>query len=168
MASRLVQRDYRITTDFGLDIGSAIINGALDVIYKTKYRHMDEYLCLRPFPQGISDLNDRKERYTRYREDMLDDVGIAIFIFGNKISQDGSVVNADGCKEEFEIAVQKGRIVIPIGSTGYMAQELLGIIKKNPENYPYLDGYIDMLESETNCQKLIDLIMKIIDNQQIK
>ena len=99
---------------------------------------------------------------------MLDDVGIAIFIFGNKISQDGTVVNADGCKEEFEIAVQKERIVIPIGSTGYMAKELLGIVKQNPENYPYLNGYTDMLESETDCQKLIDLIIEIIDNQQIK
>ena len=99
---------------------------------------------------------------------MLDDVGIAIFIFGNKKGNDGTVLNADGCKEEFEIAVQKGRIVIPIGSTGYMAQELLDIIKKTPDNYPYLDGYIDKLESETDYQKLIDLVMEIINKQQIR
>ena len=168
LAAKLVSQDYRITTGFGIGIGSAVINGALDVIYKTKFRHIDEHLCLRPFPIGISDPIIRKEKYTRYREDMLDDVGIAIFIFGNKISQDGTVVNADGCKEEFEIAVQKERIVIPIGSTGYMAKELLGIVEQNPENYPYLNGYTDMLESETDCQKLIDLIIEIIDNQQIK
>lgn len=168
LASKLVSQEYRITTGFGLGIGSAVINGALDVIYKTKFRHVDEHLCLRPFPQGISDPIDRREKYARYRNDMLDDVGIAIFIFGNKKGNDGTVLNADGCKEEFEIAVQKGRIVIPIGSTGYMAQELLDNIKETPDNFPYLDGYIDKLESETDCQKLIDLIMEIINKQQIR
>lgn len=167
LASRLVENDYRITTGFGLGIGSSVINGALDVIYQSKYRHIDEHLCLRPFPQNISDPDERANKFEIYRNDMLEDVGIAIFIFGNKKADNG-VINADGCKREFEIAVKKGRIVIPVGSTGYMAQELLDIVKQEPEKYPYLDGYIDWLETETDPYKLIDLIMEIINNQQIK
>ena len=62
LASKLVSQEYRITTGFGLGIGSAVINGALDVIYKTKFRHVDEHLCLRPFPQGISDPIDRRDQ----------------------------------------------------------------------------------------------------------
>jgi len=60
LARELVKRNYKITTGFGLGIGSSIINGALNEIYATKYKHIDEYLCLRPFPQGIIDLNERK------------------------------------------------------------------------------------------------------------
>lgn len=167
LAANLITNEYRITTGFGLGIGASVINGALDVIYKTKYRHVDEHLCLRPFPIGISDPLERKKRYTRYREDMLDDVGIAIFIFGNKV-QDNQTINASGCKSEFDIAVKMGRIVIPVGSTGYMAKELLETVKKEPEKFPYLHGYIERLESETNYEKLIDIIMEIINNQQIK
>ena len=166
LAAALVKQEYRITTGFGLGIGSAVINGALDVIYKTKYRHIDEHLCLRPFPQGITDEEEKQTKFTRYREDMLDDIGIAVFIFGNKKTDDG-IINSPGCKEEFNIAVEKRRIVIPVASTGYMAQELLDIVKQEPEKFPYLEGYIKRLETETDPQKLIDLIMEIIENLQI-
>lgn len=167
LASELVTQEYRITTGFGLGIGSAVINGALDVIYKTKYCHVDEHLCLRPFPQGYSDPEERAKRYAMYREDMLNDVGIAIFIFGNK-AQNGSIMNADGCKKEFEIAVSKGRFVIPVGSTGYMAQELLALVKQEPDKYSYLKDYIERLETETDYKKIVSLIMEIVDKLQIK
>lgn len=167
LAYELVTQGYRITTGFGLGIGSAVINGALEAIYKTKYKHLDEHLCLRPFPQGLSNPYEREIIYTRYRENMLDDVGIAIFIFGNKKHGD-LVVNASGCKKEYEIAVNKGRIVIPVGSTGYMAQELLEVAKQNPNKYSYLQDYIDRLATETTYTELVSLIMEIVKKQQIQ
>lgn len=128
---------------------------------------MNDYLCLRPFPQGCFSLEERRERNAKYRNEILEDIGIAIFIFGNKV--DGTkVINASGCKEEFDIAVDKGCIVIPVGSTGYMAKELLDIVKSEPDKFSYLENYIDQLETETDCDKLIDIIMKVIDEQQIQ
>lgn len=167
LASKLVAQDYRITSGFGLGIGSSIINGALDVIYNSKFKHIDEHLCLRPFPQGYTDLKEKEYRNTLYRENMIEDIGIAIFIFGNKINS-GEVVLADGCKKEFEIAVNKGKIIIPVGSTGYMAKELLLIVKNNIDKYLYLKDYILALEEETDINKLVDLIIEIVSNQQLQ
>ena len=91
------------------------------------------------------------------RFEQMRDHPLAIFIFGNKINS-GEVVLADGCKKEFEIAVNKGKIIIPVGSTGYMAKELLLIVKNNIDKYLYLKDYILALEEETDINKLIDLI----------
>ena len=74
---------------------------------------------------------------------------------------------ADGCKKEFDIAIKKGRIVIPVGSTGYMAQELLETVKKDIDKYPYLKAFVSDLETETDIDKLINIIMKIVDKQQL-
>ena len=38
-----VSKNYKILSGFGLGIGSSVINGALDEIYKTKYRHVSEH-----------------------------------------------------------------------------------------------------------------------------
>ncbi len=170
LASALVKNNYRITSGYGVGIGSSIINGALDEIYSSKYKHIDEYLCLRPFPQNYTSEDEKERRNTQYREDMISNVGIAIFIFGNKILSDSGateIVNSDGCKKEFEIAVKNGKIVIPIGSTGYMARELLDYIKEHFEDFIYLKNYIDDLYRETEVNKLVDLILKIIKNQQV-
>ena len=124
LSKRLVAKGYKITSGFGLGIGSSVINGALEEIYLSKYKHIDDHLCLRPFPQGISDAIVRKELYTKYRKDMIGQVGISIFMFGNK-TVDGNVANADSCWEEYEIAKAAGNVIIPLGSTGYVAKAIL-------------------------------------------
>lgn len=171
MANVLVNADYRITSGFGLGIGSAVINGALDAIYSAKYRHMDEHLCLRPFPQNYSTSVERAQKHEKYRKDMLEDVGIAIFLFGNKRARepDGkdTIVNADGCRKEFEIARENGIAVIPLGSTGYMAKELFEEMKAASEQYPYLEGHWEVLEKETDIEKLTAEVLKIVNELQI-
>lgn len=162
LSKKLVSKGYKITSGFGLGIGSSVINGALDEIYANKYKRIDEHLCLRPFPQGISNPNKRKEMYTQYRYDMINQVGIAIFMFGNKRA-DGNIVNADGCREEFEIAKTLGKIIIPLGSTGYEAKAILDEIKKNIDGYPYLKKYISDLEKVTEINKMVELVLKIVD-----
>lgn len=168
LAGALVRDDYRITSGFGLGIGSAVINGALDVIYSEKYRHVDEHLCLRPFPQNIADAAKRKVRWQKYREDILDEVGIAVFMFGNKKVKDAAgretVVEADGCLREFEIAKSRNRVIIPVGSTGYAARKIYDEIKGNISKYPYLTAYINPLGTETDPDKLVSIIMEIVNS----
>lgn len=165
LAAELVRDDCRITSGFGLGIGSSVVNGALDVIYTEKFKHVDEHLCLRPFPQNISDPIERDNRWTRYREDMLTDTGISIFLFGNKF-EGGKIVEANGCIQEFRIARDKGNIIIPIGSTGFAAATILNEVKSNIADYSYLETYIDVLEKETNIGKIINVIKEIINNIQ--
>lgn len=166
LAKKLVQENYRIISGFGLGIGSSIINGALEEIMKSKYKHVDEHLCLRPFPQIITGQIPREKLWHQYRENMIHQAGIAIFMFGNKDSDKGTII-ADGVLKEFNIAKESNAIIIPIGSTGWAASEILGEIKENIDNYPYLSEYIEELSVCVEPETLINLIKKIIKDVQI-
>lgn len=117
LANQLVKEEFRVTSGFGLGIGSSVINGALDEIYSSRYKHISEHLCLRPFPQGIVDVEERKSKWMKYREDIIEENGVAIFMMGNKMV-DGKKTIADGCLQEYQIAKKNNCILIPIGSTG--------------------------------------------------
>ena len=99
---------------------------------------------------------------------MLDETGISIFMFGNKLDKDtGNVIEADGCMQEFEIAKEKGNLIIPIGSTGYAAKHIYDDVKNNITDYPYLLSSIDALGSETDINHIIEIVIEIIKNQII-
>lgn len=123
LSSLLIERDFKITSGFGLGVGGAIVSGAVQQIYSTPHRSIDEQLVLRPFPIGIKDVNARQQTFNRYREELVGQAGIALFFLGNKIVN-GSIVSADGVKSEFELARKKGLFVVPIGSSGFVAKEL--------------------------------------------
>ena len=123
LARSIIDKDLRITSGFGLGIGGAVVTGAVQQIYSTPHRSVDEQLVLRPFPIGIKNEVERSKTFTRYREELISQSGIAIFIMGNK-TVDGQVVTADGMRSEFELAKTRGLYVVPIGASGSMAQEL--------------------------------------------
>lgn len=160
LSSLLVSRNYKIISGFGIGVGSSVINGALDEIYKTKYRHVSEHLGLFPFPQYADGEKSLVERWTENRIQMISEAGICIFIFGNKIV-DGEVVPASGMMEEFQIAKERGKIIIPIGSTGSAAKEIFDEMKESGD-FAYLDNYWDTLESEVDFAKISSTIDDII------
>lgn len=123
LAAELVEKNLRITSGLGLGIGSAVVKGAVQQIYSTTHRSIDEQLILRPFPVGITNETARAQTYKRYRDELAAQAGIAIFVMGNKML-DGRIVNADGVRAEFDAAKLHGLHLIPIGSSGWMAQEL--------------------------------------------
>lgn len=166
LSNRLVKEEFKVTSGFGLGIGSSVINGALDEIYNNKYKQISEYLCLRPFPQGIKDENERKLKWEKYRKDILSENGVAIFLSGNK-NVGGNKLIANGCLQEYEIAKQNKCMIIPIGSTGDAAKYIYDDIKSNIEDYAYLKEYIDILETETDIEKIIDTVIDIIKIRRI-
>ena len=86
-------------------------------------------------------------------------------MFGNKVDA-GTTVVANGCFEEFEIAKKHGRIIIPIGSTGYAAKKIWEEIKDDTANYSYLSGYMDLLGEETDIQKLAAIVVEIAKTER--
>ena len=92
---------------------------------------------------------------------MISQAGICIFIFGNKIVND-EVVSAPGMMEEFQIAKESGKIIIPIGSTGSAAKEIFDEMKESGD-YTYLNDYWNVLENEENAENVFDTIVKIIE-----
>lgn len=168
IASELVKENFKVVSGFGLGIGSSVINGALREIYASKYKHTSRYLTLRPFPQGIKDAKERAAIYTKYRTDMIAETGIAIFLFGNKKdpADPSKIINANGCMEEYQIAKKNGDIIIPIGSTGYMAEEILKEIEGDMNSDSYLKKYMGTLKTEKNIDKLVPVIMEIVKKQR--
>lgn len=166
LSNKLVKNGFKVTSGFGLGIGSSVINGALDEIYSSKYKHCDEHLCLRPFPQGIVDADERKAMWKKYREDILEENGAAVFFFGNKKDEAGNKIIADGCLQEFEISKQKHRVIIPIGSSGDAAEKIYTSVTSNISEYPYLDKYIDTLGTEKDIDKLVSTVVEILNSQR--
>lgn len=160
VANELARRRNKIVSGLGNGVGDYVINGVLS--YVDDKKHLDDYLILRPFPQDIVDKRIRKESWTKYRKRMIKNAGITLFLFGNKI-EDGKLVNSDGVYEEFKIAVEMGKIVIPVGCTGYASEDLWRQVTKDINDYYEDNKELRKLIKSLNTFKSIeDLSKKII------
>jgi len=167
LARAIIEKNLRITSGFGLGLGGAVVTGAVQQIYSTRQRSVDEQLLLRPFPIGIKDASERQTTFTRYREELIAQAGIAIFVMGNKTDK-GKIINSDGVRAEFELAKDKGLYVIPVGSSGSMAEELWKEVMAQFDTYfpkdtkkvrPLLEA---LGKAVTNPNDLLDPILKLI------
>lgn len=134
LAQWLVEKDFRIASGVGLGIGPAIVTGAIQQIYSTDHLNIERQLILRPFPIGIANPAQRAKTFERYRAELIADAGIAIFILGNKLDG-GTVVKADGVRQEFEQAKKRRLYLIPVGAFGGIAQDLWGEVEANLATY---------------------------------
>ena len=143
-------------------MGSQVITGVLEELYQHQGKRLHDQLILRPFPQGA----DAQKQWETYRQEMIAHAGIAVFIFGNKLHA-GGVVTAGGVRREFEIARANGLLLIPIGATGYMAQELWQEITDNFDTYypkhPELKPLFALLGDASDSKRLIDTVVEIIN-----
>ncbi|EAZ85483.1 hypothetical protein BB14905_14840 [Bacillus sp. B14905] len=166
LSKAIIQSGHNIVSGFGLGIGSCIVSGALEELYQTGNRKIEERLRARPFPQNTTGDLPLKDLWTKYRDDMLSSVGIAIFIFGNKKNESEEKIEANGMIKEFEIAIGKGVIPIPIGATGDAALTIWTRVKENFEDYVGLPSLIELYDQlgDTNKspEELITTILQII------
>ena len=168
LTKEIIKKKYSVVNGFGIGVGSAVINGALEAIYSSPIKYSEEQLILRPFPQIKTGTKDLPELWQEYRERMISFAGIAVFLFGNKMrSKTSEVVLADGIKKEFDIAIRQNLIPIPIGVTGYMAKQLW--IEVINEYDKYLPGFGHLKDdfNSLNNEKLsftahVKTILKIL------
>ncbi|MBR9687733.1 hypothetical protein CWB36_19865 [Bacillus cereus] len=125
LSKQLIRNGNNIVTGFGLGVGSCVLSGALEEIYKVRTKRVEERLISKPFPQAAAAEVDLRKLWTIHRNNIIDNIGISIFIFGNKINEsNGEVLDAEGVIEEFNISVDKGSMPIPIGVTGFTSKKL--------------------------------------------
>lgn len=160
-------KEYKIVSGVGYGIGSAVINGATEFVFSTKYRHLDDALVLRPFPQVVTGTKSKEERNLEYRYEMMRHAGIALFIFGNKDDEKGGWKTSTGMKEEFEVAVKQKVVPLPVGATGYVSEELWNKVMASPSlYYPNNSDFLDTLkqigDKSKNDDELINQILKAI------
>lgn len=164
----LIDKQYKISSGIGLGIGNAFITGAIKSIYGKYGGNVADYLTMRPFPQFIEDKKLRDETWEKYRKEVIGYAGISLFFMGNKI-ENGKVVDADGVKKEFEIAENLGLLLIPIGASGYMAQELWAtVIDKISHYYPnasqeFIDALKALGDTVDEPDMLISKIINVIE-----
>lgn len=167
LSRNLVSQGIRVVSGFGLGVGSSVISGVLEQTFTSPKAKVEDQLVLRPFPQSTEGGLPLSDLWSRYREDMINHAGIALFLFGNK--HDGeNILLSNGMREEYEIAKSKGLFLIPVGATGYMAEELWN--ERNTEMQNSTDVSKDMKQlfsnlgdSKAKPEELIETVTKIIN-----
>jgi hypothetical protein len=167
LSYRISSEGYKIVSGVGYGIGSAVINGATEYVFSTNYRHLDNALVLRPFPQVVTGTKSKDERNLEYRNEMLRHAGIALFIFGNKDDEKGGWKISNGMIEEFDVAIKNEVVPIPVGATGYASEELWNKIIASPLSYyPDNNELIETIkklgDKSLNDDELITQIIKAI------
>jgi Sir2- and TIR-associating SLOG family len=130
LGAELIKNGFNIISGFGLGVGDAVIIGAMQALP----RNDEERLQLWPFPQQVPAGTDRAALWRRYREQMISNAGVCIVLAGNK-REGGTVVPADGVRQEVEIALSQGKLVIPVGATGHVAGELWDQCRAKPTDF---------------------------------
>lgn len=167
LSKTIINSGFRIVNGFGWGVGSAVINGALEAVYEKPEKLSEDQLIIRPFPQFESGGKKLTDLWEEYRQRMISLAGISIFIFGNKLDNNGKVIPAPGVKREFEIAIDQGLIPIPIGSTGFMTKTIFDEILHSPEKYyegnDWVIPILKELSDETiSANETIDKVLNII------
>jgi hypothetical protein len=102
----------------------------------------------------------------------IEQAGIAIFVYGNKIDSANNIVLSEGMKEEFELCKDAGVLPIPVGATGYMAEKLWNEVWEDFDTcYPDASsGFKDNFEKLGNkslaTSYLISTILDLIQDIQ--
>ncbi len=167
----IIGNGFNLVCGMGANVGDAVAMGAIEAVYRKEGAHLDERTILRPFPQRIGDAQGRAVLWTRYREEMLQRVRIAIFALGNKKDATGAVTAADGMSEEFEIAKRLRIFPIPIAATGHVAarlsQEVLARLDEFYDKHataarPHLELLANAAATDAEILKSITSLLKLI------
>lgn len=175
LASNIVDKENVIVSGYGLGVGSAVISGALRGGYE-KYdcQKSSSYLSLHPFPQNVVDDTKRKQLWSDYRDEMCEESGVQIILFGKKKNKEsGQIVDSDGVRDEFSKAHSKGLFIIPVGSTEGVAQTIYKEMSTKLDTFEYFSitlkekfKQLETLSYKDNCDELINVIMGILEEIQ--
>lgn len=167
LSRALVDQGYRLATGVGLGVGDAVISGAIEQVFRVRTGHIEDSLVMHPFPRNHPDETMRKRLWEKYRQDLISTAGICLFVLGNK-RVEGKIVLADGVRREFEIACEHGLSVIPVGASGYMAQELWSQVAGSfDEFYPNASAelserFMRLGDTVDDPANLISIVLEVI------
>ena len=138
----LSKNGYRIVNGYGKGVGEFVLNGVAEYCL-THNSKINDFLTLMPFPQNSSLGIDLDTLYKENREQMIENCGIAIFVFGNKETEN----IASGVMDEYELSKEHGLVCLPIGYTGGASKEIYDKITRD-----LTDGLIMSAIEQANKQ----------------
>lgn len=161
ITTQLLSNDYRIVNGIGRHFGTHIIGYANEYLARKGIKDKEKYIIVRPFVgMGEKSLEDKK----KLREEVIGGCGSAIFVFGDYNQQ--SPNPNSGVQEEFEIAMDNHKTIIPVAYPGMRSEVIWNYIKNNITQFPYLEKNIASLTSECDTNKLAEIIVYILDSVQ--
>ncbi len=164
LSASIVHEGFRIVNGYGLGFGNEVLAGAISQLNE-EHKPIDGNLFMRPFPQ---DIENPKDAWHRYREEMISMTGVSIFLLGNKIDKKtNEIVKSDGMRDEYEISKANGNLLIPVGATRYMAEDLWKEqMEGNPDDMRLDKEDMRLLgNSELSLDELHDNIIRILKEQ---
>jgi hypothetical protein len=120
LGETLMKRDCQLICGMGLNVGDAVVKGALVSLFMAGEPPSERRLLLRPFPRNLPQSMGEAEFNESYRRALIKPAGVAIFIAGTS----RSAAVSKGVIEEYRIARDLGKIPIPVGATGYAARQI--------------------------------------------
>lgn len=162
----VIQRGFRLVSGFGWGISNDLLSGAIEQIYGQRIGHIQDHLIVRPFPRYIADVGARDALWHQFRKDLISQAGIALFMFGNKLS-DGKTVLADGVRKEYAIARELDLVTVPVAPTGYVAEELWQLdeprVKSSVMSEEIKQAFARLQAPAAKPQELLSRISEILD-----
>ena len=161
LGEKLIDSNYNIVTGFGRNVGYYISGVVTQKLINSNIGNIEERLIMRPFAHIMT-----AEEDTQFRKLLISNANSTIYMFGQCL-KNKKQENSRGTIEEYELARNMNKIIIPIGVTGYASREIFNDVKRNIICYPYLEQYIDVLENEKDVKILSSCIVSIL-NRTIK
>lgn len=158
LSTDLLKYNWNLCTGMGRKIGYFVAGPAIQYLLSQSIKTIDKRIKIRPFDDNLT-----AKDFTNYRKFLIEQNNILIFVFGQKFIN-GKSENSKGVLEEFELAKRMGKIIIPIGSTGFAAQEIWEEVDRNITKYPYLEQYKYLLAEETDINKISGAVISILSS----
>lgn len=161
LTKNLFDSDYRIVNGIGRRFGTHLIGYANEYLAKQGIKNVEKHLIIKPF---VGNEENAKIEKKRLREKVISQCGTAIFVFGEQ--DQNSIDTNSGVWEEFLIALNQHKAIIPIAYPGLISEKIWTMLKNNITEHAYLEKYIDCLTSEQNTATISRIIVQILDSLQ--
>lgn len=160
LTSKLLMYEYHIYTGYGRNFGNYLSGSSIQYMFAHNME-INRYLIMRPFLQTM----DQEEKKI-HRNMLISECKFCIFMFGQS-PKNGIYMNSSGMLKEYELAKQLGKVIIPIGCTGYSTAEIWYDVKSHITSYPYLEKYIDILAvpiDQQDINQLVNVVLQILSD----
>ena len=168
-----VERKKRLVSGFGLVVGGAVVAGALGVAMMEDLPNFEKTLLLRPFPRQAPSGLDPTTFAAQYRDGMLRQAGISVFIGGMKLGDPagaGALVAADGVLQEFVAATKLGHAIIPVGATGGASREIWHQVDASFSTFwpdSARDSFLRLNDDSQSGEQLVSAVASLIDSLDV-
>lgn len=157
----LYEKDYRIINGIGSRFGTHLIGYANEYLVRNGIKNIDKYLIIKPF---VSNEENAKMSKRTTRESIIKQCGTALFLFGEN---DKNALNSEsGVIEEFEIAKEQSKTLIPIAYSGMVSEILWKKTKSEITGFPYLEKVINELTNRQSPEKISKIVVNILESTQ--